>query len=59
MVGGVFPLLMAIPRGVKLPNLVFGAANRAAIILEDEPLATAWGGGDYTEVAAHILHFHS
>jgi hypothetical protein len=43
MIGGVFPLLVAIPRRVELPNLMLGAANLAAIILEDEPLATAWG----------------
>ena len=59
MVGGVFPLLVAIPRRVELPNLMLGAANLAAIILEDEPLATPWGGSDYSQITAQVFNLHT
>ena len=46
-------------RLVVFTNLMVGKANGATILFEDEPLATAWGGSDYTKVTAHILHLHS
>ena len=53
------PLFVGVVIRLEFTNLMLGAANGAAIILEDKPLATAWGGGDHTKVAAHILHLHS
>jgi hypothetical protein len=44
---------------IILTNLLLAYAHGATVILEDEPLAIARRGGDYSEVAVEVFNLHT
>jgi len=50
------PLLVLV---IILTNFLLAHAHLAAIVREDEPLAIARRGGDYSEVAVEVLNLHT
>ena len=50
------PLLVLV---VVLPNLLLAHTHGEAFVREDEPLAVARRGGDYSKVAVQVFDLHS